>query len=56
MGNVRDYFRLPLGSNLQKSSSSGNIGFDFFLKKANSRGARIFIQTLFSMYRVFQKK
>ena len=32
------------------------IGVDFFLKKANSRGARIFIQTLFSMYWVSQKK
>ena len=31
------------------------IGVDFFLKKANSKGARIFIQMLF-MYRVSQKK
>ena len=32
-----------------------NIGIDFFLKKANSRGARIFLLTLLSMCRVSQK-
>ena len=36
--------------------TSNHIGVDFFLKKANSRGARIFIRTLFSLYRVSQKK
>ena len=31
------------------------IGVDFFLKKANSSGARIFIRSLFFVYRVARK-
>ena len=32
------------------------IGADFFLKKENSRGTRIFIRILISMYQVSQKE
>ena len=31
------------------------MGVDFFLEKENSRGASIFLRTLFSVYRVSQK-